>query len=198
MTDPIKSSGRQNQRRQVYINGPFQSRFIIQFCSLIVLGGALFSLFVYYYSRPSLTTAFVDSRLRVMSTADYLLPALGLIALFVTAIITFLAAMRLLIFSHKIAGPLYRLEKTAQAVGEGNLNQKIRLRAQDQLQDLAQSMDVMVADLRMRLQIIKRETERLKQLRTEVQRSRSAPDEILKQLGEIQSNLDEQVNHFQV
>ena len=130
-----------------------------------------------------------------MSTADFLLPAIGLTALLMTALTTFLAATRLLLFSHQIAGPLYRLEKTAKEIGAGDLNIKIRLRAKDQLQDLARSMDEMAADLRGRLQKIRQETDRLKQV---TQSGSSIPPEVLKQLGEIQARLDEQVSHFQV
>ena len=42
-----------------------------------------------------------------------------------------------LLFSHKIAGPVYRIEKTLGEIMKGNLGLKIRLREGDEFVDLA-------------------------------------------------------------
>ncbi len=186
-----------NLRRQYYIKRPFQARFILQFSGLIVLGCLLFTGALYFYSARTLTTAFVHSRLTIMSTSDFLLPALGITALIVTASVTFFAAARLLMFSHQIAGPLYRLEKSAEQVGGGRLNFRVQLRSKDQLQDLAKSMDEMVSDLRVRMQKIKHETDRLKEVAGQASKV-SGSQEWAKTLSDIQNKLDEQVSYFQV
>lgn len=196
MNSPAKPEPPKNQRRNYYIKRPFQRSFILQFCSLIVFACILFGTFLYFYSTRALTTAFIDSRLRVMSTSDFLMPALGLSALFVTALATIIAAARLLIFSHKIAGPLYRFEKSVETIGAGNLNLRVRLRSQDQLQDLAHAMDEMAGDLKMRIQAIKAQVDRLG--RVTAGNGGSAQAELLKELKDIQARLDEQVRHFQV
>lgn len=184
-----------NQRRNYYIKQRFQRSFIIQFCFLIGIGCVLFTVFLYFYSRSTLTTAFINSRLQVMSTSDFLMPAFGMSAIFVTALVTLAAGARLLIFSHRIAGPLYRLEKSAETIGTGNLSLRVRLRSQDQLQDLAQAMDEMAGDLRGRIQAMKEQIDRLGRITGGAGPSR---EELLKELKDIQSRLDEQVRHFQV
>ena len=186
-----------NQRRNYYIKGAFQRNFILQFCALIGLACFLFAGFLYFYSNQTLTTAFVDSRLRVMSTSDFLMPALGMSVLLVTVLATILAAARLLIFSHRIAGPLYRLEKSAETIGAGNLNLRVRLRSEDQLQDLAQSMDDMVGDLKVRIQAIKEQSDRLGRLTVQTSPGTES-EELFKKLKDIQARLDEQIRHFQV
>ncbi len=196
-SEPMLSSGK-NQRRTYYIKRPFQRSFILQFCSLMGLGCVLFAAFLYFYSTRTLTTAFVNSRLRVMSTSDFLMPALGLSALFVTALVTIAAAARLLIFSHRIAGPLSRLEKSAETIGAGNLNLHVRLRSKDQLQDLARSMDEMAADLRVRIQAVKEQTNRLGRLAAGSGGQAPGREELLKEIKDIQARLDEQIQHFQV
>ena len=196
-SEPILSSGK-NQRRSYYIKRPFQRSFILQFCSLMGFGCVLFAAFLYFYSTRTLTTAFVNSRLRVMSTSDFLMPALGLSALFVTALVTIAAAARLLIFSPRIAGPLYRLEKSAETIGAGNLNLHVRLRSKDQLQDLARSMDEMAADLRVRIQAVKEQTNRLGRLAAGSGGQAPGREELLKEIKDIQARLDEQIQHFQV
>ncbi len=197
MNSSEQNKSPQNKRRNYYIKRPFQRSFILQFCLLIVAGCGLFGTFLYFYSRSTLTTAFIDSRLRVMSTSDFLMPALGMSALFVTALVTLAAAARLLIFSHRIAGPLYRLEKSVETIGTGNLNLRVRLRSQDQLQDLAQSMDGMAADLRTRIQAMKEQIDRMGRI-TAIGSLGAGREELLKELKDIQSRLDEQVRHFQV
>ncbi len=187
-----------NRRRQYYIKRPFQRRFIFQFLAFIAVGCAAFGVSVYLYSKQTLTTAFFESKLRVMSTSDFLLPALIVTALAVTAGVAFAAAFRLLLFSHKIAGPLYRLEKTAEAVGSGKLNLNVRLRSDDELQELARSMDVMVGDLRSRALAIKNQNERIRNLIVQADKIPAIPKDLLQAFKEAQKGLDEAASHFQV
>ena len=186
------------RRRQYFIKRKFQGRFILQFSFLILAGCAAFGCAVYFYSAQTLTTAFIDSKLRVMSTAHFLLPAIVLTALFVTTFVALAGAVRLLLFSHKIAGPLYRLEKTAEAVRAGKLDLQVRLRSGDELQDFAHSMDAMVRDLQARARAIKDQNERLKGILLQADQKAGIPKEILDALKDTQHKLDEALSHFQV
>ena len=196
---PEQDTSRLKRRRQYYIKRSFQRRFIIQFSFLILLGCVTFGLATYYYSYSSrsLTTAFVNSRLQVMSTAEFLLPALGVITLCITALVAVAVAFRLLLFSHRIAGPLYRLEKTAQQVGRGNLDFHVQLRSKDELQDFAQAMDTMISDLRSRIQRIRELNQSLGEKILEAGRKSSMPKDLFESVRKIQEELDEAINRFQ-
>lgn len=194
----MTASPNPERRKKTYIKPIFQRRFILQFLSLIVLGLAVFSISVYIYSQQTLTTAFINSKLRVMTTGDFLLPALLVMAFIITAVVSVVTGLRLLLFSHKIAGPLYRLEKTAEAVGEGNLNLEVRLRSGDELQEVAQSMDTMVRELRSRTQVIKKQNDRLLELIRQCEKIGGMPPELLRSLRETQAELSQAVSHFQV
>lgn len=187
-----------NRRRQHYIKPSFQLRFILQFCILMVLGCLAFGAILYFYSNRTLTTAFVDSKLRVMSTADFLLPALGICTLAIAGVIAVISAARLLFLSHRIAGPLYRFEKAAQAIGGGNLSSEVSIRADDELQDVARSMDGMVADLRARVTQLQTQTRLLRDIIHEAKRKSTAPEEFLKNLEDTQGRLDEAISRFRV
>lgn len=50
--------------------------------------------------------------------------------------------------SHKIAGPIYRFEKHAMAIGKGDLTLKFKLRKGDELKDLGLAFEKMVGSLR--------------------------------------------------
>ncbi len=54
--------------------------------------------------------------------------------LFVASICLFLNALR---FSHRIAGPIYRVERTLQAVRDGDLTARANMRSTDFLGDIA-------------------------------------------------------------
>jgi len=53
-----------------------------------------------------------------------------------------------LLFSHKIAGPLYRIEKTIDEIAKGSLGLKIKLRRGDELKDLAEVVNGLTENLR--------------------------------------------------
>jgi methyl-accepting chemotaxis protein len=51
-------------------------------------------------------------------------------------------------FTHKVAGPIYKMKRLLKQVGEGNLNVDSRLRRGDELQDFFGAFTQMVASLR--------------------------------------------------
>jgi methyl-accepting chemotaxis protein len=57
-----------------------------------------------------------------------------------------------LLFSHFIAGPIYRFEKTLEAIRDGDLTIVVRLRARDEFKEMAELFNQALASLRLRLQ----------------------------------------------
>src|SRR5207244_375067 len=57
-----------------------------------------------------------------------------------------------LVFSHFIAGPIYRFEKTVEAMRDGDLTIVVRLRPRDEFKELAGLFNEMLASLRLSLQ----------------------------------------------
>lgn len=196
MTEQEKSPS--ERRRKKYINPPFQNQFIFQFVALLVLGFVAFGFSLYFYSQQTLTTAFIHSKLRVMNTGQFLLPALILMMLVVTAVVSFILSIRLLLFSHRIAGPLYRLEKSAEAVGRGDLALKIKLRDGDQLQEVARAMDGMVQDLRSRALRVQKQSERLREILLRTEQTPGFPKDILQSLLDTQRELGQVVSTFRL
>ncbi len=49
--------------------------------------------------------------------------------------------------THRIAGPLYRIEQCVGELGQGNLALRIRLRAGDELQELAESLNGVISNV---------------------------------------------------
>lgn len=64
-------------------------------------------------------------------------------------------ALLTIFFSHKLAGPLYRLEKACHSVIDGNYDEKITLRKGDEMQNLAGLFNEMIAVTRDRMKTLK-------------------------------------------
>ncbi len=62
-----------------------------------------------------------------------------------------LMAIASIFISHKIAGPIYRFEKVAMSIGEGDLTTKFRLRKGDEFKDLADALEDMERSLRYKI-----------------------------------------------
>jgi len=126
----------------------FQRNFILKFCAIIILSALIIAAIVYALSISSTTTVFENSRLEIKSTADFILPLLilsSLVAIIGAGAVTVIVT---LFISHRIAGPLYRLEKDIGEVNKGNLGVVIRVRKKDELQDLAKSLNQMLNSIR--------------------------------------------------
>lgn len=145
-----------NRRKNYYIKKEFQRNFIIRFCLLVLAGSAISAFIIYMMSRATVTTTFENSRLIIKSTADFILPTVlistGAVIVLV-GIATIFITMRT---SHKIAGPLYRMEKDVEEVAAGNLKKRFNLRVDDELKPLAAGLDGMVRELNNRVAEIKK------------------------------------------
>jgi len=143
------------QRKNYFIEKKFQSRFITQFSLLVIVGGLLTIVLLYLISWRSTTVAIVNSRVVVRSTADFILPLL-IQTVAVTSILVSLAAIGVTLFvSHKIAGPMYRFKRVVEQLAKGDYSAGFRLRTNDQMQDLADSMNDMIKTMRQQLGSIK-------------------------------------------
>lgn len=152
-----------NRRRNYYIDHEFQRNFIVKFCLLVIAGTVISGLLVYLMSQNTVTTVFEHSRLKIKSTADFILPAV-LLSSAVVIVLVGLAAISVTLFtSHKIAGPLYRIEKDLEKVIAGDFKVKFGLRKNDQLQALAVRIDQVIGMLRVYIQAIKQASAELQE-----------------------------------
>ncbi len=145
----------QNRRRNYFIKKKFQRDFILKFCGLVVGGSIVSGVIIFMMSKSTLTTAFENSRLLIKSTADFILPAVLLGSAAVVILVGLATIMITLFTSHKIAGPLYRMEQDVKEVAKGNLRIKFNLRGGDELKGMAESLEAMVREIQSKLTVIK-------------------------------------------
>ena len=140
-----------HRRRNVFIEKKFQTRFILKFCLLAVAGGLLTVGLVYLLASQATTVSIVDSRVVVRTTADFILPLLVQTVAVVVVAVGLVTIALTLLYSHKLAGPLYRFRKVLEALEEGDFSGNFNIRDFDQLQVLAEALNGAVTRNRERL-----------------------------------------------
>lgn len=145
----------ENKRKSYFIKKEFQRRFVAKFCTLVILGSVISGTIIYAMSRSTVTTTFENSRLIIKSTAEFILPAVLLSGAVVVLLVGLATVAITLIASHRIAGPIHRMEKDIQEVASGNLRKKFSLRQRDEVKDLAESLNEMTKTLKADMEKIK-------------------------------------------
>lgn len=151
----MEKTTQSNKRRICFIDKKFQTKFILNFCLLVVLGGLLTTAVLYLLAMRSTTVSIVNSRVVVRSTADFLLPMLVQTVVVVTILIGIASIFTTLFVSHKIVGPLYRCKSVISTLGEGDFSSDFKIRRLDQLKDLASSLNDMIRQVREKINLLK-------------------------------------------
>lgn len=139
---------RGNKRKIYFIEKKFQAQFIVKFCLLVILGSLMAGALLYLFSSKATTVSFENTKAVVKSTSDFILPILIQTIVIVFPIVAFFTILLTLFISHKIAGPLFRFKKELKTIEKGDLASDFRLRARDQLKDLAAALSDMKKGLR--------------------------------------------------
>ena len=130
------------RRRQYIIKKGLQFRYIglifgLAFIASLVTGWTVFAT-GWHFLGEKLASVYPQGRL------IYILRATNLALMRNLLLISPLIFILGLLFSHRIAGPVYRIEKTLGDISKGNLGLKIRLREGDELVDLAYMINNLV------------------------------------------------------
>ena len=133
-----------HRRRTYLIKTGLQLRYmgIIISTMLLVAFGVGWIIYHTSWSRiantPDLT---LDKLSDIFDTVNHLLMKWIVVFLFAIAILS-------IFVSHKIAGPVYRLEETSRIIASGDLTAKVHLRQGDELGDLQEAFNKMSVSLR--------------------------------------------------
>lgn len=144
MTDSDRKS---IKRKIVFIEKPFQAKFIFKFCLLALASMILASVILYLISEDTYTMTYRYSRLDMSPTSDAIWPALLGTNLAVLAALIAATIYLTLYISFRIGGPLFRFSQDMKVIGQGNLAKRIHLREGDQLRQFAQVINDMTEQL---------------------------------------------------
>lgn len=164
------------RRRNHFIKKKFQLNFSIRFLSLIIIEAVLLAGLFWYVSQNTLTTSYQDAQLRIENTSSFFLPSLMYPGLIVTGVVAVIGLIGLIFISHKIAGPLYRFEKSLKEIGQGDLTCRVSLRKRDQLSDLADTLNNFTSGIETKVRDVKYNARETSQIMKELQTCLSSGD----------------------
>ncbi|MDY0212660.1 MAG: hypothetical protein RBR06_06615 [Desulfuromonadaceae bacterium] len=166
------------------VNRAMQFRMIGKI-SLILFASQLISgLIFFYFSNQAITTSFQMFHIKARNFLDFLLPVI-LAAVLVSLVIGFVAS---LFFPKPIAGSLYRIESDLRTViDSGDLRVQIKLRKGDQATLLAAQVNILLNDLRQRIDKSQQALEQLHTLCAE--ETKIDPAELQKVNARLQEQL---------
>ncbi len=129
------------KRKNIFIKKGFQTNFSIKFLILIVIESFMVSGLFSYLLRGTVITGYTGTELIIARTGEFFMPKMLLANLAVIVITASAGFLILLLVSHKIAGPLYRFEKSLEETGKGDLTHRFSLRSDDQMGVLAKRLN---------------------------------------------------------
>ncbi|MBU9889249.1 MAG: HAMP domain-containing protein [Candidatus Omnitrophica bacterium] len=175
------------KRKNYFIDRGFQTRFILRFCVLVVLSSVFVIAVLYLLTGKATTVSFVNSRVVVQTTADYIFPLLIQTLVVTTLVVGLGTVITTLFISHRIAGPVYRFKKILASLGEGDFTVRCRIRPTDSLQDVAASFNAMLDKVRKGFEGVDKDLAALK---------READSGNLKEVKNSISEIDRALHHF--
>jgi methyl-accepting chemotaxis protein len=145
------------RRRNYFIKKGFQLRFVGRFLIVAVAGFAAAGYLVYRSVESSAEEVFYSNHFRITNTSDLVVPALLKVNLVVVLLVLAAVSIAVLVVSHRLAGPIFRLGKAAEKIGTGDLTGSFELRAKDEIKSLSDSFKEMNGSLRDQFADMKRE-----------------------------------------
>ena len=175
------------KRKIIFIKKEFQAKLIVIMLLLVfIFANTVFTfsmLFLNFFSKETLNIIFSTIDLKSLFLALTVIELLGFIFVFYIG----------LYISFRMAGPVYRLEKCAEQISEGDLSFNIKLRKYDEFQELACAMDVMSKKIKDKIVNIKEVFNDISEVAREI--SLKAKDDGACKLGGEAEKLSELVEH---
>ncbi|OIO02099.1 hypothetical protein COY52_00945 [Candidatus Desantisbacteria bacterium CG_4_10_14_0_8_um_filter_48_22] len=145
------------KRRQYIVKKGFQFRYTI-----FILFWILLTILLVYTTVDALLPPLLAKLNIPERNIGFVLQAFQFSISWKLIILIVLAVLASILISHKIAGPLYRIERNLkEAVGSGDLTHVIILRKGDELEDLVRSINQMICGLK---EIVKEDRELAKEI----------------------------------
>ena len=150
------------RRRIILIKRALQMKYVLLVFLAVLFTVTIVSLDFYYIMGKVYGDQLGQENLLAVIRGSSRLLAVHLTIYFAVVIVA------AIFISHKFAGPIFRLEKVAEAIAAGDLTVKATLRSGDELFDTAEHINVMVELLRQKLLKEKHLSDRIAQKLSEI------------------------------
>jgi len=180
------------RRRNYFIDKGFQTKFIVEFCVIVIVSSLIVGVSLFYLSTDFTTVAIENAHVIVKRTSDFMMPIVAETLILVTAFSAIAVIILTLFTSHRIAGPLYRLKREIEVFKGGKIDANFKTRSTDQLQDLADALQEMGRVLGAKHREVKEKAAEVKAVLEKMPASDKGA--VMQKLGELESA----INYFKV
>jgi methyl-accepting chemotaxis protein len=151
------------QRKIILIDNRFQLRMAGAFIALQVFLSALFATGLYVFMDSEIHSDLASAHASFISLSKMMLPLVTVLACFSIVLSIVLVTIFVVIVSHKIAGPMYRFRHVMEALAHRRFEPFMKIRPDDQLGELAVSIDNAVGAVKTDMGELQLAAARLKQ-----------------------------------
>ncbi len=191
----MSTSDKPYKRRRSFnfsIKRRLQLHMLFKIWAIILISLLVTGIIFYFYSDMNVGKSYRMFHIKAENFLDFLVPVL-LTGFFASLV---LGVVLSLLFPHAIAGPLYRIEREIVDIGRGNLRKEIVVRRGDELQDLADSINIMIMGLRDNIKTISDISGEIGDLAARAKDEGS--DEIVNKIKAANVNLQETIKRFKL
>lgn len=191
------------KRKQYFIQKTFQTKIIIRFVLILVLGSIITGMGLYFLAANELETRLYTAHMTITNTREILLPTIILTTVIVFILLALITIYTVLYLSHRIAGPLYKFEKITEEIGKGNLTVDVTLRKKDELTHLQNAFERMLESLQSKIGVLKKNCTKMKRMEYEINDAiktssllEKNKDSLVKAVKELTKEYEDSINIF--
>lgn len=167
-------------RKNYFINKKFQMKFIMGFILLLVLEALFIAALFTYISSETLTTGYSGTHFVIEKTSRFFIISFVIISLIAAGAMGLAGIVMFILLSHRIAGPLYRFEKTLEEMAGGKFSGRITLRKTDQLEKLEDAFNLALEKM----------NTQFKEIKSDLKEAEKRPEESGKILAKMREKME--------
>lgn len=152
-----------HKRRNYFIKKELQGRHVFIYFFMIVVGSVLFSLLFSMISANTLSISYDNYNLQVGTTPKILITRFFAAEWLFILLGGLMVAVLAIFLSHRVAGPLFKLERSVNGMISGNFSSIIYLRRKDEGQELAEKLNQLNAMLSAKIMEMRHLNKRMEQ-----------------------------------
>lgn len=183
-----------NQRKNYFVKPGFQTKLTVIILLIVVIVANIVGGVIYGLLSGSTIIDQISKAFEIDNYRDLLLPVILFAELVAIIIVTFIGVF----VSHTMAGPVYRFEKVLDDVAGGELDSHFNLRTSDEFQDLAGSINNLIATLNSKVAEIKVYSNNITNLMNEIDSPKSMTVYDIENIKNTMQKLSTTINYFKM
>jgi len=136
-----------SNRKTILINRAFQSRLIFHFAVVNAVLLVFFAFLIFLFLDSEISANLAQAHTDLERFSDLLFPIVLALSLIQVLLSTALISIVVLYASHRIAGPVFRMQKVLESLNQKDLRLSWKLRQNDQFTSLSEELKTFTTTL---------------------------------------------------